>query len=202
MAELLAAGTALGVASSLITFCDVAWRVLKRLREYNDRTSDAPEVIKHISAQLPILIDKMTELKLETETGSRPINPQTALAVAVTSCDELIKRLDFVTKKLLPDEMDSRLERVKKGLSSVYYEKEVAKAWREIENYKTLLIFRFTKMNETVQEIEIPRSKRPIFMVPFERDLMFVGRVDIIIEIKQALQGQSRVAIAGIGGVG
>src|SRR5580700_10990826 len=31
MAELMAAGTAIGVASSLVTFAEVAWRVLKRL---------------------------------------------------------------------------------------------------------------------------------------------------------------------------
>ena len=202
MAELLAAGTALGVASSLISFVDVAWQVLKRLREYNDRTSDAPAVIKSISAQLPVLIDKMTEVKLEIEMGSVSINPQTALAVAVTSCDELIQRLDVVTKKLLPEETDSRSKRIKKAFSSVYYEKEVSKAWAEIENYKTLLILHFTKMKGTVQELETPRSKKPIFMVPFERDLKYVGRVDINTDIKQALQRQRRVAIAGIGGVG
>ena len=91
---------------------------------------------------------------------------------------------------------------MKKALSSIYYEKEVSKAWEEIENYKTLLIFHFTKTKGPVQELETPRSKKPIFMVPFERDLKFVGRVDIINDIKQALQRQRRVAIAGIGGVG
>ena len=200
MAELLAAGTALSVASSLVTFSDVAWRVLKRLRKYNDRTGDAPAVIKNISVQLPVLIDKMREL--ETEIGSVSINPQTALAVAVTSCDELIQRLDVVTKKLLREETDSRSKRIKKAFSSVYYEKEVSKAWGEIENYKTLLILHFTKTKGAVQELETPRSKKPIFMVPFERDLKFVGRVGIIADIRQALQRQRRVAIAGIGGVG
>ena len=202
MAELLAAGTALGVASSLMTFGDVAWRVLKRLKEYNDRTGDAPAIIKNISAQLPVLIDKMTEVKLETEMGSVSINPQTALAVAVTSCDELIQRLDVVTKKLLLEETDSRSKRIKKAFFSVYYEKEVSKAWGEIENYKTLLILHFTKTKGALQELETPQSKKPIFMVPFERDLKFVGRVDINTDIKQALQRQRRVAIAGIGGVG
>jgi N-terminal domain on NACHT_NTPase and P-loop NTPases len=202
MAELLAAGTALGVTASLITFGDVAWRVLKRLKQYNDRTDDAPAVIKHISAQLPILIEKMAELKLATENGSLSINPQTALAVAVTGCDELIKRLDVVTKKLLPNETDSRPTRVKKAFSSIYYEKEVSKAWGEIESYKTSLIFHFAKMTRPVQELESPRSKKPIFMVPFERDLKFVGRVEIIADIRQTLQRRSRVAIAGLGGVG
>ena len=202
MAELLAAGTALGVTSSLISFVDVAWRVLKRLKEYNDRAGDGPTIVKSISAQLPIFINKMEELKLETETGSEPINPQTPLAVAVTSCDELIQRLDVLTRKLLPDKMESGPKRLKKALSSVYYEKELYKTWREIENYKTLLIFQFTNVKGTVQGHETLQSNKPFFMVPFEKDLRFIGRVDVIADIEQALERQSRIAITGIGGVG
>jgi hypothetical protein len=202
MAELLAAGTALGVASSLISFVDAAWRVLKRLKEYNDRAGDGPAIVKSISAQLPILIDKMEELKLETEMGHEPINPQTSLAVAITSCDELIQHLDVLTRKLLPDEMESRPKRLKKALSSVYYEKELSKTWEEIENYKTLLILHFTKVKESVQEHGTLQSNRPVFTVPFEKDLKFIGRVDAIANIEQALKRQSRIAIAGIGGVG
>ncbi|MCJ1462542.1 hypothetical protein MMC07_001144 [Pseudocyphellaria aurata] len=43
--------------------------------------------------------------------------------------------------------------------------------------------------------------KRP-FMVPFEKDSRFVGRMDIIAEIEQKLKSQRRVALAGIGGIG
>jgi len=199
MAGLLAASTTLGVASSFISFSDVAWRVLKRIREYNDRTGDDLAIVQIISARLPGLIDKMEELKLETETGSEPINAQNSLAVAVTSCDELIQRLDVLTKKLIPDETETKSKRLKKAISSVYYKKELSKTWGEIENYKTLLI---TKVKEVVQEHEIPHSENPVFMVPFEKDPKFVGRADVIADIEQALKKQNRIAIAGIGGVG
>jgi hypothetical protein len=199
MAGLLAANTTLGVASSFISFSDVAWRVLKRIREYNDRTGDDLAIVQIISARLPGLIDKMEELKLETETGSEPINSQNSLAVAVTSCDELIQRLDVLTKKLIPDEIETKQKRLKKAISSVYYKKELSKTWGEIENYKALL---FTKVKEIVQEHEIPHSDNPVFMVPFEKDPKFVGRADVIADIEEALKIQSRIAIAGIGGVG
>jgi len=187
MAELLAAGTALGVASSLVNITDVAWRVLKRLKDYNDRTGDAPTIIRNISTQLPVLIDKIAELKLETDSRFISINPQTALGAAVTSCDELIQRLDVVTKKLLPKETDSRSKRIKKAFSSAYCEKELSKAWGEVESYKTLLILHFTKMKGAVEELEIPRSKKP--MVPFERDPEYVGRIDIKDTQPQSDQG-------------
>ena len=199
MAELLAAGTALGVTSNFTSFSDVAWRVLKRIGEYNDRTVNGPAIVQSINAQLPVLIDKMEELKLETETGSEPINSQNSLAVAVTSCDELIRRLDVLTKKLIPDEIETKPKRLKKAISSVYYKKELSKTWGEIENYKALL---FTKVKEVVQEHEIPHSDNPVFMVPFEKDPKFVGRADVIVDIEEALKKQSRIAITGIGGVG
>ena len=199
MAGPLAASTTLGVASSFISFSDVAWRVLKRTREYNDKTGDDLAIVQIISARLPGLIDKMEELKLETETGSEPINSQNSLAVAVTSCDELIRRLDVLTKKLIPDEIETKPKRLKKVISSVYYKKELSKTWGEIENYKALL---FTKVKEVVQEHEIPHSDNPVFMVPFEKDPKFVGRADVIADIEEALKKQSRIAITGIGGVG
>jgi hypothetical protein len=44
---------------------------------------------------------------------------------------------------------------------------------------------------------------RPIcFTVPFERDLKFIGREDIIAEIEKQFEIRRRVALAGIGGVG
>jgi len=42
----------------------------------------------------------------------------------------------------------------------------------------------------------------PLFTVPFERDTDFVGRSDILEQIDQKLKNHSRVALAGIGGVG
>src|SRR5437667_7128993 len=100
MAELVAAGTAIGVASSFITFSEVAWRVLKRLKEYSDGIEDVPAVIKRIKAQLPNLIEKMAELKQENKDGSLFIPPLSALDVAVRKCEEQIKDLDDLTMKM------------------------------------------------------------------------------------------------------
>ena len=42
----------------------------------------------------------------------------------------------------------------------------------------------------------------PVSTLMFERDKCFIGREDIIAEIDKCLLLESRVAIAGIGGVG
>jgi hypothetical protein len=124
MAELLAAGTALGVASSIITFCDVGWRLLKRIREYNDKRKNVPEILRHIEAQLPALIEKVEELKGDGQT----IGSQTALGKAVISCENQITILEEIIIRLIPSSTDSRTARTRKAISSMWREDELAKA--------------------------------------------------------------------------
>jgi N-terminal domain on NACHT_NTPase and P-loop NTPases len=202
MAELLAAGAALGIACSLLTFGDVAWRVLRRIREYSDKSDDVPAVIRHINAQLPVIIEKMEELTQATKTGSLLIQPQSAIVGAVASCNEQVNRLDMLTEKMLPSATDSRTIRARKAIRSVRYEKEVTKAWSTMETYKSTFIFHFTQMSAAISNIDTSRPKSSVFMVPFERDRKFVGRVGVLDDIEQSFKSQSRVAIAGIGGVG
>ena len=45
-------------------------------------------------------------------------------------------------------------------------------------------------------------GQKPCFMVPFEKDRNFIGRESFIQDIERRLESQSRVALAGIGGVG
>ena len=54
-----------------------------------------------------------------------------------------IKSLDDLTARMLPNSTDSGLTRARKAISSVWHEKEVAKAWTEIEQYKSTFIFLF-----------------------------------------------------------
>lgn len=56
------------------------------------------------------------------------------------------------------------------------------------------------------QQIEVmvktPRSIKRVFMVPFERDLTYLDRTDIMEKLSQMLKVQSRVALHGMSGVG
>lgn len=202
MGELMAAGAGLGIASSLITFGDVAFRILKRIKEYSEISDDIPAVLKHIHVQLPLLAEKIKEIQRDNENKSISILPETALAVAVTSCEKQIGRLDILTQKLLPSESDSRKRRAMKAVQSIYYEREVGRAWAEMETYKTTLILHFTKTTDIVTELEALHLKSPVFSVPFERDLKFIARTDIMNQVNLALRNQGRFAIAGIGGIG
>jgi len=44
---------------------------------------------------------------------------------------------------------------------------------------------------------------KPLFLVPFNRDISFINRVDVFQGIQERLgQEQRRIALSGIGGVG
>ena len=45
-------------------------------------------------------------------------------------------------------------------------------------------------------------NKEMTFLVPFDRDLRFVGRKDILREIDDRFKTKCRVALCGIGGIG
>ena len=45
-------------------------------------------------------------------------------------------------------------------------------------------------------------KKKPLFMIPFERDSQFVGREDVLLKINELSKKEKRIALTGIGGVG
>ncbi|KAH0547852.1 hypothetical protein FGG08_000110 [Glutinoglossum americanum] len=49
---------------------------------------------------------------------------------------------------------------------------------------------------------DVENSRMACFEVPFERDLKFIGREDVIANISRQFEVQRRIALAGIGGVG
>lgn len=47
-----------------------------------------------------------------------------------------------------------------------------------------------------------PTKRSPCVLLPFERDLQFVGREDILTDIGRQFERPGYVVLAGIGGVG
>jgi hypothetical protein len=201
MAELIAAGAALGTVSSIITFIDVAWRVSKRVKEYIDASKEVPLVLKHIKAKLPILIAKVAELKTASKDGVL-LDPHSPLVEALQSCQQQITDLEQRISKLIPEDGESSLRRAKKAVLSIHYEKEVTTSWGQLESYQVTFMFYFTNTVDELKQLRASLQIKPIFSVPFKRDSNFVKRDSILKEINQALTKNGQAALYGIGGVG
>jgi len=208
MAELIAAGTAIGVASSLVTFAEVAWRVLRRLDEYSDRTKDVPAIIKHIRPQLQVLAGKMEELKEAAKHGSLITSSQSALSKAVQSYEKQINLLDELTAKMLPNEGDPKRTIAKKAFLSVYYEKKLSKTWAELETYKTTFIFHFTNMKSDPTLMLDVKPLETHYHYPASISSRFVIRERPLQEMEDAMSDHKKpatprvVVLLGMGGSG
>jgi tetratricopeptide (TPR) repeat protein len=206
MAELLAAGAALGVASSIITFADVGWRILKRVKEFTDAVEDVPEVLGDVKALLPLFIEKMDQLKVLGEGRLQQIKPQSALAGAVAGCRSHIDRLEVLVNKLLPLVTDSRITKTQKAAQSVFYEEEISKILGKLERYKTSFILHFIDVSAALDKVT--RMDESYYMVPSLQVSEYVERIELLSSIETAVQQMRQqqrrqvVVLLGMGGQG
>ena len=188
-----------GVIASAVTFTDITVKVIKRIREYCKARDDVPKVLRDVLAQLEVLKEKLSVLQGTDGMGVRTLQLTGTLEGVVTGCTEQIKNLDDMLSKVCPNEEDTSTKRKFKAFVSVIHESDIKQIWTALGEYMTTLMFYFTDMKAS-PSLSVPR--RPAFNVPFERDKKFVGRAEEIANVEYALQTQSRVAIAGIGGIG
>ncbi|XTI89109.1 hypothetical protein V2W45_1343896 [Cenococcum geophilum] len=118
--------TVIGLASSIVTFVDVSTKVLARLREFHSIAKETPRVFRHITTQLPLLIDIMRRIERGRAEGSFSADAQCALSRIVEGSLSQITMLDGLIKKILPTSTDSTLQRGWKAIASVRKEKDVA----------------------------------------------------------------------------
>ncbi len=57
-------------------------------------------------------------------------------------------------------------------------------------------------MQNTLPLRQVEQDQKAVFSVPFERDLRFVGREDVLQKIDAKFKTSRRVALCGIGGIG
>ena len=53
-----------------------------------------------------------------------------------------------------------------------------------------------------MHDLDLPIAAKPLFLVPFSRDVTFVDRVKIFEDIGEKVKAHSRISLSGIGGVG
>ena len=147
--------TVIGLASSIVTFVDVSTKVLERLREFHSIAKETPGVFRHITIQLPLLIDIMRRIERGCAEGSFSADTQCALSRVVEGSLSQITMLDGLIKKILPASTDSKLQRVWKAIASVPKEKDVAVILRHLEAYKSTLTLHFSQRSGAVDSASV-----------------------------------------------
>ena len=200
MAEALAT---IAAADAILHLTQFVVEVISRLREYATTVTELPHSLKDVKAPLGLLRESLKQLSRQSNLRTTQSNE--TLQEAVTGCRKQVEKLDKILKAVSSSTTDSKLKRSKKALVSVKQDREVRQICVDIQRYVT--IFSLDQITALTANLRIPdeeqdhQSRLPFFIVPFSRDLQFIGREETINRIDHMLKSQEVVALAGIGGI-
>jgi hypothetical protein len=204
MAEALAV---IGLVSAIAQFTDYGIRVVDRMDEFNSNISEVPKTFREIRIQLPLIIDTLDRTQNQADRGRVSEATARALKPLVDSCLEQVKLLSDILDRNVPVDNASSWQRRLQALKSLAHDKDVQRITSVLASHVQLLTFhQATSSSDLSSSLLLQASaqpRKPVFMVPFDRDHDFVGRVEILNNIKLEVNtGLRRAVLAGIGGVG
>jgi hypothetical protein len=210
MAEALAI---VGLVSAIVQFVDFGAKIVERLNEFNSDAHEVPKTFQTIEVQLPLLIDTLHRTQQQASDGHISMRTASALKPLIEACCEEITALQKILDKAIPPKESSSWRRRVQALKSLAHDDNVERSITKLESHIRLLAFhQSTSVTDELLKLRVSLqthntmphpSRKPVFMVPFDRDETFVGRKDILDSIDQKLNASRRRAVlSGIGGVG
>lgn len=215
MAEAIAVISFVSAACSL---ADYVTRVAKRLNEFRTNVHDLPQTFLHISDQLPLLADTVHRLHQQAKDGHLSQQTVTVLRPVVEGILAQLTQLESVLDKVLPSAKASTWEKGIKAVRSLKAQKAVDDFASVIDRYVlNLTVYQTTHNGDLIKilinliermkspqlhDVQLAPPRKPYFTVRYQTDEDFCGREKIMEEIRRRFGSKSRVAIAGIGGVG
>ncbi|KAI4121570.1 MAG: hypothetical protein LQ338_006293 [Usnochroma carphineum] len=197
MAEAIAIISFVSAVAGLV---DISSRALNRLNEFHSASQEVPESFRHISAQLPIVLDGLRRTEARAKAGHVDSRTQEALVPTIEGCRDRVASLHEILEEVLPSRTDSSLDRAIKAAKSLSKDKKVQKLLKDIDSYLTSLTFHNTSGDTA--SISQTTPHRRINMTPADRDKNFVNRPYLFRDLDIMMKEYGRAAIAGIGGVG
>jgi hypothetical protein len=195
MAEAVAA---LSLAASIIQVIDLGSKLIVQLKGFRSSIVEAPKAFRDVLVELSLILDTLEPTRLQVESGAVDKTTQDALLSVVQGCYSRIAELHRVLAKVMPEKADSSLQRSKKALQSVGYEKTIKKISSTLRNYVQTLKYH----QATDQRSSHSQEHMLFFGVPFDRDRRFIGRAKILKQVEDTIMDCRSIALAGIGGVG
>ena len=199
MAEAVAAISFISAIAGLV---DIGTRVVARLNDFQSKTHQVPDVLKHVKVQLPLTIDSLCRSKARAESGELGTETQNALLPTLRACTELVARLDQILIQLLPVKSDSSWEKKMKALRSLTKDTDIQNLLQELDRYIAILTLHNTSASNPTSIPPMQSRRARARTIPTNRDASFVDRPDLFRSLQIHLDKHGRAALSGIGGVG
>ena len=198
------AAATIGLVAAILQIADYGAKLVERVNDFRKSLDDVPKAFADISLEVPLLINILSRTKEQAESGALDQASQDAVLPVVRGCLAKVDMLHSILVRSLPAKADSSWRRSAKALASLSREKKIEQLVAGLRSYVQLLTFH--QATGVPAAVVLPKAdvlpEKPRFLVPFDRDVNFVGREDVIAQIDGAFEKSGRVALSGIGGVG
>lgn len=215
----------IGVVQAALSLVSYGGKIVKRMDEFNHNVKGLPESFVKIRQQLPVILDIVEKLQSQASGDKSNANRESLLVPVLNGLRKEIVSFDDTLLKVLPSPHASNREKIAKAIRGVGIQKKIDETQSGIQDYlNTLTAFQQTCNADSLRELmsmvegrlerpaeppayetlSVPSPElKPIYMVKYDLENDFVGRDGIMSTIeKQLTEGNHRVALAGIGGVG
>ena len=209
--------TALALGASILAFVDVAGKATERLKDFYHSSRDVPKDFRNISDRLPLLLEKVAEIKACCDIGLIDEKRAKVLRGPLDGCKRQVDTLDNILTRCLPLEentpgskKDSRFRLTLKALKSIPKEKDIQKLQQTLLEYESTLVFYFSDIRisreNTAQLLEGSASSTRYYEVPGWAVYKFVGRKGLLDTISRSFSQQrsadSRAQVSVLKGLG
>ena len=199
MAEVIAV---ISFVSAIAGLVEVGSKAIKRLKDFRCETREMPDALRHVSSQIPLVVDSLSRSKARAQSNELSVETQNALLPTVEACAELLNKLDELLRNLLPVKDDSAWERKMKALKSMSKDKYMQSLLGELDRY----IITFTLHNTSISNMSNSSAsllhEEALKTIPSKRDPNFVDRPKVFHALEANLDKYGRAALSGVGGVG
>jgi N-terminal domain on NACHT_NTPase and P-loop NTPases len=192
------AAAALGLVTAILQVVEYGSKLVTRLNEFRTTLDEAPRAFRDIMVELPLLLNSLDRTRQQAERGIVDKPTQEALLPVIQGCHSQINALNNTILKITPKRADSSFHKSIKAVQSVGYERNIKHITSTLRGY----ILTLTYHESTGYKSPPIPPQETIFNVPFNRDRGFIGRVDVLKDVENAFMNGSRIALAGIGGIG
>jgi N-terminal domain on NACHT_NTPase and P-loop NTPases len=200
--------TAIGLVAAILQFIEIGARVASRMSDFSNSVDDIPKTFRHIKINLPLIVDSLRRIKAQAELQGLDKATQDALTGVVDECHREVCSLNDILDRAIPPAGASSWERRRLAIASFAKDKKVKAIEKALETYvRTLTLHQSVQSAGPVVHLAVQPSKPKIhFLLPFDRNSTFVGRVGIFKEIEQKFAvkegSQPKAALCGLGGIG
>lgn len=200
--------SAVGVASSVVQFIDFGFKVATRLKEYNSTSTDVPKSLRHIAAQLPLLLNALDRVKTSAEVERVDLDTRCILKGVVSGCKQQVEKIDKIIDKVLHVPGDSLVTRVQKVFVGLRNDDKVLEIERSLQTYIQVLILH--RVIEGQDDSWVTNEDLGFFDVRVKKTTPFFERNELMQKIetimKPAVTSQAlspiRIILSGNEGAG